>query len=59
MTKTTTNELDCIALKRRGADHVARLTARMSTQEQLEFWRKRTELMRLRQEQQRSQSEMG
>ncbi|UHD16693.1 hypothetical protein [Thiocapsa bogorovii] len=59
MTKKTTNELDCIEMKRRGADHVARLTARMSTQEQLEFWRKRTELMRLRQEQQHNQSAIG
>jgi hypothetical protein len=59
MTKKTTNELDCIALKRRGAEHVAGLTARMSTQEQLEFWRKRTELMRLRQEEQRKQSAIG
>ncbi|RKT46440.1 hypothetical protein BDD21_3953 [Thiocapsa rosea] len=52
-------KLDCVALKRRGADHVARLMAGMSTQEQLEFWRKRTELMRLRQKQQRKQSSMG
>jgi hypothetical protein len=32
-----------------GAEHVAKLVAGMSLQEQLEFWRKRTEVMLARQ----------
>ncbi len=38
-------EPECVVLKRRGAEHVAKLLAGMSLQEQLEFWCKRTELM--------------
>jgi hypothetical protein len=38
-------EPKCVILKRLGAEHVATLLAGMSLQEQLEFWRKRTELM--------------
>jgi hypothetical protein len=49
----TTHEPDCVALKRRGAEHVARLIAGMSVPEQLEFWHKRTEALRRRQEQKR------
>ena len=36
-------------LKRRGAEHVAKLIASMSQQEQLEFWQKRTVAMIVRQ----------
>ena len=42
-------EPECVLLKRRGAEHVAKLLVGMSLQEQLEFWRKRTELMVSRQ----------
>lgn len=42
-------EPECVVLKRRGAEHVAKLLAGMSLQEQLEFWKKRTELMLSRQ----------
>ena len=39
----TINESACVALKRQGAEHVARLLSGKSKAEQLEFWRKRTE----------------
>ena len=42
-------EPECVVLKRRGAEHVAKLIAGMSSQEQLEFWRKRTQAMLVRQ----------
>ena len=42
-------EPECVGLKRRGAKHVEQLIAGMSLQEQLEFWRKRTESMLERQ----------
>ena len=43
-------EPECVELKRRGAEHVAKLIAGMSLLEQLEFWRKRTQTMLARQE---------
>ncbi len=43
-------ESECVLLKRRGAEYVAQLTTGMSLQEQLEFWRKRTKAMLIRQE---------
>lgn len=43
-------EPECVVLKRRGAEHVAKLITGMSLQEQLEFWRKRTKAMLVRQE---------
>jgi len=46
---TMNHEPECVILKRRGAKHVAQLVAGMSLQEQLEFWRKRTEAMLERQ----------
>jgi len=42
-------EPECVMLKRRGAEHVAKLITGMSLQEQLEFWRKRTKAMLVRQ----------
>ena len=42
-------EPECVNLKRRGAEHVQRLIVGMSLQEQLEFWRKRTDFMLARQ----------
>ena len=43
-------EPECVVLKRRGTEHVEKLIAGMSQQEQLEFWRKRTKAMLVRQE---------
>ena len=42
-------EPECVILKRRGAEHVAKLIAKMTQQEQLEFWQKRTKAMLVRQ----------
>ena len=42
-------EPECVILKRRGAEHVAKLIANMTQQEQLEFWQKRTKAMLVRQ----------
>lgn len=46
---TMIREPECVILKRHGAEYVAKLIAGMSLQEQLEFWRKRTEAMLARQ----------
>ena len=48
---------ECVAIKRHGAERVRRLVEGMSKEEELKFWRKRTEDMRARQ--QASQSESG
>ena len=45
----TTREPECVALKRRGAEHVAQLLLGKSRQEELAFWRKRTERLRSQQ----------
>ncbi|CAN2042451.1 transposase [Candidatus Magnetomoraceae bacterium gMMP-15] len=42
-------EPECVVLKRRGAEYVKKLIEGMSLEEQLEFWRKRTESMLERQ----------
>ncbi len=47
---TKIREPECVMLKRRGAEHVAKLIAAMSLEEQLGFWRKRTQAMLARQE---------
>jgi hypothetical protein len=47
---TVIREPECVLLKRRGAEYVAKLITGMSQQEQLEFWRKRTKAMLVRQE---------
>ena len=39
----TIREPECVALKRRGAKYVAQLLSGKTEQEQLEFWRERTE----------------
>ena len=41
------HESDCARLKRQGAEYVARLLAGKTRQEVVEFWRKRTERLRL------------
>ncbi|VFN07795.1 MAG: hypothetical protein BECKG1743E_GA0114224_113012 [Candidatus Kentron sp. G] len=48
---TMIREPECVLLKRRGAEHVGKLIAGMSRQEQLAFWQKRTEIMLERQKQ--------
>lgn len=50
---TTNPEPECVRLKQSGAEHVARLTERMTLEEQLQFWRNRTEALRQRQVEQR------
>jgi hypothetical protein len=42
-------EPECVLLKRRGVEHVAKLIEKMSQQEQLEFWQERTKAMLVRQ----------
>ena len=49
---TTIHEPECVRIKQRGAEHVASMVADMTLQQQLEFWRKRTEAMVKRREQQ-------
>lgn len=46
-----TKTFDCVEMKRRGAEYVYNITKDMTPQEEVEYWRKRTE--ELRQEQQR------
>ena len=50
-------EPECVAIKRRGQEHVRRLIEGMTIDEELEFWRKRTEEMRARQKANRPESE--
>jgi len=52
-----TRELECVALKRRGAEYVGQLLSGKSKQEELEFWSKRTERLRSRQKPNTSESE--
>ena len=42
----TIREPQCMTWKRRGAEHVRRQVEGMSREEELEFWRKRSEKMR-------------
>jgi len=49
----TTREPECVALKRRGAEYVVQLLSGKSRQEELEFWSKRTERLRLLQKQEK------
>jgi hypothetical protein len=42
-------EPECVLVKRRGAEHIRQLIEDMSVQEQLEFWRHRTDAMLKRQ----------
>lgn len=48
--ETMIREPTCVQLKRRGAEQVAEQVKGMTLEEQLEFWRKRTETMLARQE---------
>ncbi|MDE0078996.1 MAG: hypothetical protein OXO50_15855 [Caldilineaceae bacterium] len=53
----TNREPEFMTWKRRGAERVRRLVEGMSRKEELEFWRKRTENMRARQEAGKSKAE--
>ena len=44
----TTNEPDCVLLKRKGAAHIEQLLAGKTLTEELEFWQKRTEKLKKR-----------
>lgn len=55
----TTHEAECVAMKRQGAKHVAKLLAGKSQQEQLEFWRQRTDMLLDKQAKARSTSEVA
>ena len=41
----TKKTFDCVDMKRRGAERIQGLTADMTMEEQLVFWKKRTELL--------------
>ena len=56
---TTNPEPECVRLKQSGAEHVARLIERMTLEEQLQFWRNRTEALRQRQVEQRQMTNSG
>ena len=45
----TTKKFDCVDMKRRGAERVQRELAGMSLEEELEYWRKRTDALRRKQ----------
>ena len=53
----TTHEPECVAMKRRGAEYVARLLSGKSRQEELEFWHKRTQRLRSQQEREKTKPE--
>ena len=42
----TKKTFDCVEMKRRGAERIRSLTAGMTIDEQLAFWKERTELLR-------------
>ena len=45
----TTKTFDCVQMKRRGAELVRQRLAGMTRQQQLEYWRQQTALLRRRQ----------
>ncbi len=51
------HEPKCIQWKRQGAEKVAALTVNMSREQELEFWRKKTELLRTRQASRKKEQE--
>jgi len=46
-------EPKCIRWKRQGAERIASLTANMSREQELEFWNKKTEVLRTRRNRQK------
>ena len=53
----TTREPECVALKRRGAEYVAKQLAGKSLQERLNYWQRRTEALLAKQAKAKSQVE--
>ena len=53
----TTREPECVALKRRGAEYVAKLLAGKTQRQQLEFWQQRTQALLSRQAKAQAKSE--
>ena len=52
----TVREPECVAIKRRGAEHVTKLLKGKSPEEQLVFWQRRTEALLAKQAKAKSQS---
>ena len=52
-----TKAFDCVEMKRRGAELVQEHLAGMSREQQLEYWRSQTELLRQRQAAVREESQ--
>ena len=50
-----TKTFDCVEMKRRGSEYVYSIIKDMTPEEELEFWRQRTEEMRREQERLRTQ----
>ena len=42
----TKKTFDCVEMKRHGAERIHSLTAGMTIEEQLDFWKERTEMLR-------------
>ena len=55
----TNPEPKCIQWKRQGAERVAAQTANMSREQELEFWRQKTEQLRARQIQRRQMDRLA
>ena len=52
-----TKTFDCVEMKRRGAALVQQRIAGMTPEQELEFWRKRTEELRQQQRQRRNEEQ--
>ena len=52
----TVREPECVAIKRRGAEHVTKLLTGKTPEEQLAFWQRRTEALIAKQLKVKSQS---
>lgn len=50
---------DCVEMKRRGAEKVRQQTQNMTPQQELEFWQRKTETLRIRQEKIKSSSQIA
>jgi hypothetical protein len=53
----TIREPECVVLKRRGAEHVAKLLAGKTQRQQLEFWQQRTQALLCKQAKAHTKSE--
>jgi hypothetical protein len=52
-----THEPECVALKRRGAEYVAKLLVGKTQRQQLEFWQQRTQALMSKQVQAQTKSQ--